>query len=154
HALGVDGMVAEEETLLAKTKSWKANIPVKAVDLLIVDEMGKNFSGAGMDTKVMNRSVDGPNRWTGVPAIQRVFVRNISDMSYGNAIGVGFADITTDRLVAQIDYNATWINGLTSSTTSPGATPMHFSTDRECIERILPTCGNLDVDDCTIVWIP
>ena len=154
HALGVDRMVAEEEALLARTKSWKANIPVKAVDLLIVDEMGKNFSGAGMDTKVINRSVDGPNHWTGVPAIQRVFVRNISDMSYGNAIGIGFADITTDRLVEQIDYNATWINGLTSSTTQPGATPMHFASDRECIERILPTCGNLDVNDCTIVWIP
>jgi hypothetical protein len=154
HALGVDGMVAQEEALLAKTKSWKTNIPAKEVDLLIVDEMGKNFSGAGMDTKVINRSVDGPNRWTGVPAIQRVFVRNISDKSYGNAIGVGFADITTDRLVEQIDYNATWINGLTSSTTSPGATPMHFATDRECIERILPTCGKLNTDDCTIVWIP
>ncbi|MCB1022202.1 MAG: DUF2088 domain-containing protein [Acidobacteria bacterium] len=153
-ALGVEGMVAAEEALLEKTKSWKTNIPAKAVDLLVVDEMGKNFSGAGMDTKVINRSVDGPNRWTGVPVIQRVFVRNISNKSYGNAIGVGFADITTDRLVEQIDYNATWINGLTSSTTSPGATPMHFASDKECIERILPTCGNLNVDDCTIVWIP
>ena len=154
HALGVHGMVAEEEALLAKTKAWKANIPAKAVDLLIVDEMGKNFSGAGMDTKVINRSVDGPNVWEGVPTIRRVFVRDISDMSYGNAIGIGFADIATDRLVSKIDYNATWINGLTSSTTQPGATPMHFASDKECIERILPTCGNLDVDDCTIVWIP
>ncbi|MEZ5362060.1 MAG: lactate racemase domain-containing protein [Bryobacterales bacterium] len=153
-ALGVEGMVEQEEALLAKTKSWKTNIPAKAVDLLIVDEMGKNFSGAGMDTKVINRSVDGPNRWTGVPVIQRVFVRNISSKSYGNAIGIGFADITTDRLVEQIDYNATWINGLTSSTTQPGATPMHFASDKECIERILPTCGNLNVEDCTIVWIP
>jgi hypothetical protein len=154
HALGVEGMVAEEEELLAKTKSWKANIPAQAVDLLIVDEMGKNFSGAGMDTKVINRSVDGPNVWKGVPTVRRVFVRDISDMSYGNAIGIGFADITTDRLVEKIDYNATWINGLTSSTTQPGATPMHFPSDKECIERILPTCGNLDVNDCTVVWIP
>src|SRR5690606_31528897 len=82
------------------------------------------------------------------------FVRNISDKSYGNAIGIGFADITTDRLVEQIAYNATWINGLTSSTTQPGAAPMHFASARECIERILPTCGKLNTDDCTIVWIP
>ncbi len=153
HAIGAADMVAEEEKLLALTKSWKANIPAKEVDLLIVDEMGKTFSGAGMDTKVINRSVDGPNVWKDVPLIRRVFARKLSDKSYGNAIGVGLADIVTDRLVDAIDYNATWVNGLTSSTTQPCATPMHFATDKECIEKILPTCGRLDPDECTIVWI-
>ncbi len=154
HAIGAANMVAEEEKLLALTKSWKANIPAKEVDLLIVDEMGKTYSGAGMDTKVVNRSVDGPNVWKDVPRVTRLFARNLSDKSYGNAIGVGFADIVTDRLVSAIDYNATWVNGLTSSTTQPCATPMHFATDQECIEKILPTCGRLDPNDCTIVWIP
>lgn len=154
HAIGAANMVAEEERLLALTKSWKANIPAKEVDLLIVDEMGKTFSGAGMDTKVVNRSVDGPNVWKDVPRVMRLFPRNLSDKSYGNAIGVGFADIVTDRLVSAIDYNATWVNGLTSSTTQPCATPMHFATDQECIERILPTCGRLDPNDCSIIWIP
>lgn len=153
HALGADGMVPREEELLARTKSWKANIPVKELDLLIVDEMGKNFSGAGMDTKVVNRSVDGPNTWSDVPVIRRILVRDISDMSYGNAIGIGFADMTTDRLASKIDWNATWINGLTSSTTQPGALPMHFPDDRTCIEKILPTCGRLDVGECTIARI-
>ena len=154
HALGVDGMVEQEEELLARAKSWKANIPVRECDLLIVDEMGKNFSGAGMDTKVINRSVAGPNVWRDVPVIRRVFVRDLSSLSYGNAIGIGFADIAADRLIDKIDYGPTWINGLTSSTTQPGATPMHFASDRECIENILPTCGKLDPDQCTIVWIP
>lgn len=154
HAIGAANMVAEEEKLLARTKSWKANIPAKEVDLLIVDEMGKTFSGAGMDTKVVNRSVDGPNVWKDVPRVIRLFARDLSDKSYGNAIGVGFADIVTDRLVAAIDYNATWVNGLTSSTTQPCATPIHFPTDRECIEKILPTCGRLDPNECTIIWIP
>lgn len=154
HAIGAGNMVAEEEKLLALTKSWKANIPAKEVDLLIVDEMGKTFSGAGMDTKVVNRSVDGPNVWKDVPRVTRLFVRELSNKSYGNAIGVGFADITTDRLVNAIDYNATWVNGLTSSTTQPGATPMHFATDKDCIEKIIETCGRLDSNDCSIVWIP
>jgi hypothetical protein len=154
HALGAAGIVAEEEKLLARTKSWKANLPAKEIDLLIVDEMGKTFSGAGMDTKVVNRSVEGPNVWKDVPLVRRLFVRELSNKSYGNAIGVGFADITTDRLVNAIDYNATWVNGLTSSTTQPGATPMHFATDRDCVEKILETCGRLDSNDCSIVWIP
>lgn len=153
-AVGAAGMVEEEEKLLALTKSWKANIPAEEIDLLIVDEMGKTFSGAGMDTKVVNRSVDGPNVWKDVPFVRRLFVRELSNKSYGNAIGVGFADITTDRLVNAIDYNATWVNGLTSSTTQPGATPMHFATDRDCVEKILPTCGRLDAADATIAWIP
>lgn len=153
-AVGAAGMVEEEEKLLALTKSWKANIPAKEIDLLIVDEMGKTFSGAGMDTKVVNRSVDGPNVWKDVPFVRRLFVRELSNKSYGNAIGVGFADITTDRLVNAIDYNATWVNGLTSSTTQPGSTPMHFPTDRDCVEKILETCGRLDPADASIAWIP
>ena len=153
-AVGGAGMVEEEEKLLTLTKSWKANIPAKEIDLLIVDEMGKTFSGAGMDTKVVNRSVDGPNVWKDVPFVRRLFVRELSNKSYGNAIGIGFADITTDRLVDAIDYNATWVNGLTSSTTQPCSTPMHFATDRDCVEKILATCGRLDTADASIVWIP
>jgi hypothetical protein len=153
-AVGAAGMVEEEEKLLALTKSWKANIPAKEIDLLIVDEMGKTFSGAGMDTKVVNRSVDGPNVWKDVPFVRRLFVRELSNKSYGNAIGIGFADITTDRLVDAIDYNATWVNGLTSSTTQPCSTPMHFAADRDCVEKILATCGKLDTADASIVWIP
>ena len=153
HAVGADGMVEREEELLERANSWKPNVPVDELDLLIIDEMGKNVSGAGMDTKVINRSVNGPNVWMGVPKIQRIFVRDLTNNTYGNAIGVGFADIVTDRLVAQIDYHATWVNGLTSSTTQPGATPMHFAEDRTCIEKILPTCGKLDVSECTIAWI-
>jgi hypothetical protein len=153
HALGAQGMTEREEQLLARAKSWKPNIPATETDLLIIDEMGKNISGAGMDTKVINRSVDGPNLWPGVPLIRRIFVRDLSPLSYGNAIGVGFADMITDRLFEKIDSNATWINGLTSSTTQPAFTPMHFSDDRACVEKLIATCGKLDVSECSIVWI-
>jgi hypothetical protein len=153
HALGAKGMTAREEELLERAKSWKPNIPAAETDLLIVDEMGKNISGAGMDTKVINRSVDGPNLWPGVPKIRRIFVRDLSELSYGNAIGLGFADMITDRMFEKIDYNATWINGLTSSTTQPAFTPMHFADDRTCIDKLIATCGKLDVSECSIVWI-
>jgi Lactate racemase N-terminal domain len=153
HALGAAGMTKREEELLARAKSWKPNIPAAETDLLILDEMGKNISGAGMDTKVINRSVDGPNLWPNVPLIRRIFVRDLSELSYGNAIGMGFADMITDRLFEKIDYNATWINGLTSSTTQPAFTPMHFPDDRTCVEKLIATCGKLDVSECSIVWI-
>lgn len=153
RALGADGMVEEEERLLRLVKSWKADLPGEDVDFLIVDEMGKDISGAGMDTKVVNRGGDGPNLWSGVPIVRRIFVRDLSRNTYGNAIGMGMADVVHDRLVEQVDYAATWVNALTASVPSPGFTPMHFATDRECIERLLPTCGNADTADCTLVWI-
>lgn len=153
HALGAAGMVEREEELLRRTKSWKANIPVDEVDLLIVDEMGKNVSGTGMDAKVINRGPQGPNKWPGVPVVRRIFTRDLTDMSYGNAIGIGLTDIVTDRLFRKIDFNATWINSLTASNPMPSKAPIHFPTDRECIEKILPTCGKLDISECSIVWI-
>jgi hypothetical protein len=153
HALGAEGMVEREEELLRRTKAWKANIPVEEVDLLIVDEMGKNISGTGMDAKVVNRGPQGPNKWPGVPLVRRIFTRDLTDMSYGNAIGIGLTDIVTDRLFHKIDFHATWINSLTASNPMPSKAPIHFPTDRECLEQILPTCGKLDVWECSIVWI-
>lgn len=153
HALGVAGMAEREEELLQRTKGWKANVPVKEVDLLIIDEMGKNISGTGMDAKVINRGPQGPNKWPGVPIVGRIFTRDLTDMSYGNAIGIGLTDIVTDQLFNKIDFNATWINSLTASNPMPSKAPIHFPTDRECLEKILPTCGKLDTSDCSIVWI-
>ena len=153
RALGANGMVEAEESLLRLVKSWKADLPGEEVDFLILDEMGKDVSGAGMDTKVVNRGGDGPNLWKHVPIVQRIFVRDLSRNTYGNAIGMGMADVVHDRLVEKVDFEATWVNALTASAPAPGFTPLHFSTDRECIERLLPTCGKADTEDCTLVWI-
>ena len=154
RALGVGGMAEREEELLARVKSWKANIPVEQVDVLILDEIGKNISGAGMDTKVVNRAVNqGPNPWKDVPQITRILIRGLSDLSYGNAVGMGMADVANDRLLEGLNFKATWINSLTASTTQPAFTPIHFPTDEECLERVLPTCGHLNTEDCSIAWI-
>ena len=153
HAVSADEMVEREEELLARVKSWKPNIPVD-VDLLIVDEIGKNFSGAGMDTKIVNRSGRrGPNTWPNVPKIFRIFIRDLSPLSNGNAIGMGLADVITDRLFEKIDFEATWVNSLTASSPPAAFTPMHFPDDRTCLERIAPTCGKLDLSEVTIAWI-
>ncbi len=153
-AVGAKGMVEQEEALLARTKSWKANIPVQELDCLIIEEIGKNFSGAGMDTKVVNRSGrGGANCWPNVPIIHRIFLRDLSPLSYGNAIGIGMADVISDRLYQKIDFEPMWINSLTASSPLPSFVPMHFSDDRTCMQRIAPTCGKLDVSDVSIGWI-
>ena len=146
-------MEKKEEELLALAKSWMGRIPMP-LDILIVDEIGKNISGAGMDTKVVNRSVWGDsNNWDTAPRIERVFARDLSSHSYGNAVGLGMAEVIHDRLLAKVDWNPTWINSLTASTPTAIRTPIHFPTDRECLERIAPTVGRVDLRDVTYGWI-
>jgi hypothetical protein len=149
----VEDMERKEEELLALVKSWMGRIPLP-LDILILDEIGKNFSGAGMDTKVVNRSVYGEsNSFPELERIERIFIRDLSSHSYGNGVGLGMADVIHDRLLEKIDWNATRINSLTASTPTAIRTPIHFSTDRECLERIAPTVGRIDLSQVTYGWI-
>jgi len=152
-AVPVAGMEQKEEELLALVKSWMGRIPCD-LDLLILNEIGKNISGAGMDTKVVNRSVQAEyNLWPDTPRIERIFVRDLSSHSYGNAAGVGLADIISDRLLQKIDWKPTWINALTASTPTACRIPIHYPTDRECLEAILPTVGKTDKSKITVGWL-
>jgi hypothetical protein len=152
-AVPVEDMERKEEELLVLAKSWMGRIPMP-LDILILDEIGKTISGAGMDTKVVNRSVHGDsNPWPGEPRIERVFVRGLSPNSYGNGVGLGMADVIHDRLLEKIDWHPTRINSLTASTPTAIRTPIHFSTDRECLERIAPTVGKVDLSEVTYGWI-
>jgi hypothetical protein len=153
-AVPVAQMEQKEEDLLALCKSWMGRIPVKDVDILILDEIGKTYSGAGMDTKVVNRSVNGEyNPWDTAPRIHRIFVRGLSDRSYGNGVGLGMADVINDRLLKVIDWTPTHINSLTASTPAAIRTPAHYPTDRMCLEKFWPTVGKFNQRDITIAWI-
>jgi len=85
--------------------------------------------------------------------MERIFVRDLSDLSYGNAIGIGVVDITTDRLVSKIDWVPTRTNALTSLGLSTIRTPIHLPTDRACLEAIMPTVGKLDMAEVTVGWL-
>jgi len=151
-AVPVEHMEAREEANLELVKSWMARLPMDA-DILVLDEIGKNISGAGMDTKVVNRGVNGEyNPWPG-PSFQRIFVRDLSELTYNSAVGMGMADVVTDRLVNRINWEPTWINSLTANTPACIRTPAHFPTDREALERFTPTVGKIDLRDVTYAWI-
>src|SRR6266849_7526524 len=152
-AVPVEIMEQREEENLALVKSWMGKVPVD-LDILILDEIGKTISGAGMDTKVVNRGVYGEyNPWPDAPRIERIFIRGLSDLSYGNGVGLGMADVVSDHLLGRIDWNPTQINSLTASTPAAIRIPVHFPTDRECLERIAPTVGRIDLKDVTYGWI-
>jgi hypothetical protein len=154
EAVPVENMEQREEELLELVRSWMGRIPVPELDILILDEIGKTISGAGMDSKVVNRSVQGEyNPWPNTPRIERIFLRDLSSLTYGNGVGLGMADVIHDRLLEKIDWTPTQINSLTASTPAAIRTPVHFPTDRECLERIAPTVGKLEPEEITLGWI-
>lgn len=151
-AVAVENMESREEELLELTKSWMGRVPFD-LDILMIDEIGKNISGAGMDTKVSNRGVNGEyNPWPG-PKFQRIFMRDLSSLSYGNAVGLGMADVIHDRLLGKVDWNPTSINSLTASSPSAVKIPLHYGSDLVCLQKFWPTVGKLDPKDVTLGWI-
>ena len=153
EAVTNDIMERREEENLELAKSWRATIPVD-LDVLIVDEIGKHISGGGLDWKIVNRGFNAErNPYPDVKRMERIFVRDLSDMSYGNGIGVGVVDIVTDRLVNKIDWVPTRTNALTSLGLSTIRTPIHLPTDRACMEAIMPTVGKLDLAEVTVGWL-
>lgn len=135
-------MVCREEELLVRAKELMPSLPFDDIDLLIVDQIGKNISGVGMDPNIIGRDVQGYSsslraQEARKPMIRRIFVRDLTPDTHGNAIGIGLADIATSRLVRNINYQATYINALTSLTPQTAKIPMHFESDREAIEQAL-----------------
>ncbi len=153
-ALTAGDLIEREAELLRLTKSWMVRIPVNALDILIVDEIGKDISGVGMDLKIVNRGNHGQyNPWPDTPTVQRIFIRGLSENSYGNAIGVGLADVIHDRVLDRIDVNAGRINAMTSGSLAAVRIPLHFPSDRECMELLMATVGKFDAAEITMARI-
>ncbi len=142
-----------EKELLLLSKKMMAKLPFNDVDLLIVDEMGKDISGVGMDPNVTGRNRDLLGVFPHPAQVKRLFVRDLTAKSKGNATGIGLADITTRRLADKIDYAATYQNCITAISLEKAAVPMAFETDREAIEVALGSIGLISPKQSKIVRI-
>ncbi|HEY2826716.1 MAG TPA: lactate racemase domain-containing protein, partial [Pirellulales bacterium] len=154
EAVAPQEIETREKELLVLAKKWMPRLPFMAVDILIVDEMGKNISGAGMDSNVIGRkqylSKAGPDEF---PKVRRIVVRSLTEASHGNALGLGMAEFCTTRLLEQHDRHATWTNILTSGHLAVVKYPLHYDTDREILDAALPTIGLTEPAQAKILWI-
>lgn len=142
-----DRFLVEEPVLLGTARSMMAGIPVTDIDLLVVDEMGKDISGTGMDTNVTGRK-------EGHSSIARlIFVRDLSEKAGGNPLGIGLADFTTKRLVDKIDHHALYLNARTAYRTDACKIPMTFLSDMEAVEAAAFMTGIDDPALFRLVWI-
>jgi len=150
-------MEAREPELAAEAARLMPKLPVDDIDLLIVDRLGKDISGTGMDPNVIGRQIHGYSLLESEarvrPLIRRLFVRDLTPGSHGNATGIGMADFTTTRLVRAFDRKATYTNALTAMSLQGSKIPIHFETDRECLAQALATLPLTDPRQAKVVRI-
>jgi hypothetical protein len=149
-----ESILEREPRLLERARSLMGHLPFDQIDVLIVGELGKNYSGAGMDPNVIGRLMVETQPDLPRPLITRLAVLDVSDESHGNIVGVGFADLTTERLVSRMDPEPFRINVLTSCFLERARIPITLSTDREVIETALETCWRTDPSQARMVVIP
>ena len=155
----VEGVAPEnietsEERLLLEARRLLPRLPWRTADLLIVDEIGKDISGSGMDTNIVGRKrayrQDPP---PDQPDLRLIFVRGLTPLTHGNATGVGLADFTTTRLVKAMNYRATVVNCLTAGYPNGAFLPVHFETDREVIDAALAIIGTRPPEQARVLRI-
>ena len=146
-------LLQTERELLVEAKSLMGRLPFDELDLLIIDWTGKNISGTGMDTNVIGRMMQNFEPEPAKPAILRIFVRDITEESDGNATGIGLADFTTTRLVDKIDRHATYMNGITALGPQKSKIPFYYDTDSEAIAVALDTIGLTEPEDARVIRI-
>jgi hypothetical protein len=142
-----------EKALLVRAKSLMPRLPFPRLDILVVDEIGKEISGAGLDPNVIGRRMVFGEAELTAPVITRIVVRDLSEKTYGSGIGIGLADFTTQRLVDKLDHRPTYINCLTAMTPEKARIPMIAQSDREAIEWAFLTIGAVEGPKARVVRI-
>ena len=153
EAFSPEALESGERRLLKSAREWMARLPFSPIDVLIVEEMGKNISGAGMDTNVIGRPSNPHEPFPNEPKILWIVTLDLTEESYGNAVGIGNADFTTRRLVEKIDMKPTLINAVTACAPGGAKVPATFDSDREAVETALSCIGLTPPDKARVIRI-
>jgi uncharacterized protein (DUF362 family) len=154
EAIPPERVFEREAELLKESARLMPKLPISDIDILFVDELGKNYSGTGMDTNVIGRfsilGVEEPES----PRVKYLIVSDVSEAAHGNALGVGLADLTTRRLFEKINYEAMNANVLTSTFLERAKIPMVLENDRETLAAAVRCNWGVDPEDTRFVRIP
>ena len=145
-------ILEREKELLSLAKKSIARLLLPEIDVLVVDEIGKNISGEGMDPNVTGRPGSGLPGFD-APAIQKIVVLDVTPESHGNGVGIGMADITTLRCVNKLDLGAMYTNAITATIVDPAKIPLIMNNDREAIAVAFKTCNRITPQTARVVRI-
>ncbi len=151
-----DDLWEREPQLLIEARRMMGRLPFEGIDVLIVGECGKNYSGAGLDPNVVGRMLleASPEAETNKPRVVRMGVLDVSPESHGNGTGIGIADLTTNRAIASIDQAPFRMNNLTARFLWRSKLPIAFDTDREVIDACVETCWQPESEKIKFCVIP
>jgi hypothetical protein len=143
-----------EGELLVMAKRWLPRLPFDDIDVLLIDRIGKNISGTGLDPNVVGRKSNDHKAMEGeLPKVKRIALRGLAEASHGNAIGMGIAEFCRSRLLREADLAATRLNGLVSGHIAAIMAPLDYETDREMLAAALQTIGLADPPNAKFLWI-
>lgn len=153
RAIPGNKIMSKEPELLKIAHANRPDFPVEKIDVLIIDQMGKNISGVGIDTNIIGRTKIYGQEEPSSPGIKSIVVRDLTDESHGNATGIGLADIITRKLYAKIDFDTTYKNISTSSFLERGKIPFIAETDHDAMNLALRNCGQSNPGEERIIRI-
>lgn len=142
-----------EVELLKMAKRIMARLPFQEMDILVVDEMGKDVTGAGMDPNVVGRIMNRASPEPEFPKIMRIYVRDLTEATHGNATGVGKADFISKRLFEKMDRRPTYINAITGGTPESARIPLICDNDRQALIYAMTTIGDVEPEKARVMWI-
>ena len=153
-AVGPHEFEDREKELLVLAKQWLPSLPFKTADLLLIDEIGKNISGTGMDTNVVGRKyLDHAAKDDEWPKVRSIVIRGLTAETHGNATGIGLAEFALTRAIDEMDIDVTRTNCLTGGHATGAMIPIHYPTDREVLDVSLPIIGLTEPADAKLMWI-
>jgi len=153
HVLRPDEFYDREKELLETAKEMLPRLPFKEVDVLVVDEIGKNISGVGMDTNVTGRFWMENEHDPRASRVKKIAVLDLTHETHGNAIGLGLADVTTRRAFDKIDHHQTYVNCLTQGSGETGKIPPFLSNDRDAIATAIRISGPVNPRDARVIRV-
>ena len=150
----VEKFYERECALLEKAREWMPRLPLNDIDLLVIDEIGKEISGTGMDTNIVGRKFNDhaatPDDTTNC---RRIFIRGLTEKTHGNGTGIGLCEFTNRRTVEALDIDSTTVNCVTAGHVTAAMIPVNFVTDREVVDTALKTLGLTEPEDARVVQI-
>ena len=151
EAVPAERILAREPELLRGARARMARLPLAAIDVLVLDRIGKDISGLGMDSNVVGRYYTGP---TGeAPLVQRIVVRGLTAETEGNAVGIGMADVALRAAVDAIDRHKTYMNCITAKTPEGARIPITVASDRDALAVALAACLRVTPETARIVRV-
>ena len=153
EAIPQDAIFKREPELLLEARQYHAMLPFTQLDVLMVDEIGKEISGAGFDTKVIGRIRNIYEKECEQPRITRIVLRDLSEKTAGNAIGIGLADFIHRRILGKMNPEITSLNCITAVAPEKGMVPIALPSDRQVLEAAFQSIGPWDAVSVRMAWI-